>query len=378
MFLLLFTAFVISSSNAWSRERPAYNASILIYVGTYTGRNDTDSKGIYAFAFDSNNLSLKSLGLVAITPHPTYILIHPSKKYILSVNELNEGKVNAFKINSIQTGQLTLVNQQSSYGSYPIHLSSNKLGRYIFVANYMSGTIAVLPFDSENGHIQPTDGVYQQNGSSIDLESQTSSHPHCILLDKKEENAISADLGSDELYVYRFLPTSGALKKLYVTKSVQAGDGPRHLIFSEDDNYVYVMNELTSSITVFKYYPSLRAIQTISTLPPNFTSINYAAELLLHPVSGKFLYASNRGHDSIAVFQVDKTTGLLTIIQHINVQGRTPRNFNILPNGMHLIVANQDSDNLVVFSIDQTTGMLTKTDVSARVSKPTCIKFLIP
>ncbi|CAF4286337.1 unnamed protein product [Adineta steineri] len=185
----------------------------------------------------------------------------------------------------------------------------------------MSGTIAVLPFDSENGHIQPTDGVYQQNGSSIDLESQTSSHPHCILLDKKEENAISADLGSDEL---------------------------------------------------------LRAIQTISTLPPNFTSINYAAELLLHPVSGKFLYASNRGHDSIAVFQVDKTTGLLTIIQHINVQGRTPRNFNILPNGMHLIVANQDSDNLVVFSIDQTTGMLTKTDVSARVSKPTCIKFLIP
>ncbi|CAF4352929.1 unnamed protein product, partial [Adineta steineri] len=213
--------------------------------------------------------------------------------------------------------------------------------------NYSSGTIAVLPFDSENGHIQPTDGVYQQNGSSIDLESQTSSHPHCVLLDKKEENAISADLGSDELYVYRFLPTYGTLKKLYVTKSVEPGDGPRHLIFSEDDNYVYVMNELTSSITVFKYYPILRAIQTISTLPPNFTSINYAAELLLHPVSGKFLYASNRGHDSIAVFQVDKTTGLLTIIQHINVQGRTPRNFNILPNGMHLIVANQDSNNLV-------------------------------
>ena len=296
---------------------------------------------------------------------------------MLSVNELNEGQVNAFKINSRQTGQLTLVDQQSSRGNYPIYLSSTKRGQYVFVANYMSGTVAVLPFDAENGNFQSVTGVYQQYGSSIDLESQTSSHPHCILLDTKEEYALSADLGSDELYLYRFNSTDGTLHKLHVTKSKHAGDGPRHLIYSYDGNYVYVMNELASTITVFQYSPFLRVIQTISTLPKNFTSVNYGAELLLHPISGKFLYASNRGHESIVVFAVDEATGFLTTVQYANVQGLTPRNFNILPDGTYLMVANQDSNNLAIFSIDQTTGKLTCIDSSIHVSKPTCVTFLI-
>lgn len=315
---------------------------------------------------------------MAVALNPTFVLTHPSQRYILSVNELDQGMVNVFKVDSTQTGKLTLINQQSSRGSYPIYLSSSKRGEYIFVANYMSGTVAVLPFDAEHGIIYPATGIYQQNGSSIDPDSQTSSHPHCFLLDKKEEYAVSADLGSDELYVYRFLSTDGTLGKVHVTKSRQPGDGPRHLIFSDDNNYVYLMNELTSSITVFEYNPILRAIQTISTLPTGYRSVNYGAELHLHPVSGRFLYASNRGHDSIVVFTVDKATGLLTTLQHVHVQGHTPRHFNILPNGKHLIVANQDSNNLVIFSIDPTTGQLTCTDSSVHATKPTCITFLGP
>ncbi|CAF2537810.1 unnamed protein product [Rotaria sp. Silwood2] len=369
---------ILGLFNSWTWAQPAGNSPILVYVGTYTGESKNASKGIYAFAFDRKDSSLKPLGLVAITQNPTYVLMHPSRKYILSVNELEKGKVNSFKINSTKTAELTFINQQSSGGNYPIYLSSDALGRYIFVANYMTGTVAILPFDTNHGRIQDATGIYQQAGSSIDPESQTSSHPHCILLDKKEEYAISADLGSDELYVYRFIPTDGKLQKQYISKSIQPGDGPRHLIFSNNQKYVYVINELSSSITVFNYNPTLRAIQTISTLPQNFTSINYAAELLVHPVSNKFLYASNRGHDSIVVFAIDNAAGYLTTIQHVHVQGQTPRNFNILPDGTHLIVANQDSNNLVVFSIDMNTGTLTATNSSAQVSKPTSVTFLVP
>jgi 6-phosphogluconolactonase len=364
--------------HAGSQAQPGAKASVLVYVGTYTGEGDADSKGIYTFAFDSSKASLKPLGLAVVASNPTYVLIHPSQRYILSIDELDHGQVNVLKIDSTQTGKLTLINRQSSHGSYPIYISSNKRGEYIFVANYMSGTVAVLPFDAERGILYPATGVYQQNGSSIDPESQTSSHAHCVLPDQKEEYAISADLGSDELYVYRFLSTHGMLEKVHVTKSGQPGDGPRHLIFSDDGNYVYLMNELTSTISVFEYSTILKAIQTISTLPTDFKSVNYGAELHLHPTSGRFLYASNRGHDSIAVFTVDKATGLLTLLQHVHGQGHTPRHFNILPDGKHLIVANQDSNNLVIFSIDQTTGKLTCIDSSVHVTKPTCVMFMAP
>lgn len=317
------------------------------------------------------------MGLAATTPNPTYVRVHPTQRYVLSVNEVRNGSISAFKIKSTHTGELISINQKSSGGNYPIYLSSDKQGHYIFVANYIGGTVSVLPFDINDGCLQDTTGVYQQVGSSIDPESQTSSHPHCIVLDKKEEYAISADLGSDELYVYQFMSKNGTLKKKSVSKSIQPGDGPRHLIFSNDQKYVYVINELSSTITVFTYYPTLKVIQKVSTIPKNFSTTNYAAELLIHPVSQKFLYASNRGHDSIVVFAIDNTNGFLTTLQYVSVQGQTPRGFNILPDGTHLIVVNQDSDNLVVFSIDLITGKLTPRNSSAQVSKPTSVAFLI-
>jgi 6-phosphogluconolactonase len=344
-------------------------------VGTNTGDEATDSKGIYVFAFDNVKSTITRLGLAATTSYPTYILVHPSHKYIFAANGLHN-MVSAFKVDSIQTGKLTLINQQSSCGNAPIYLSTDKAGQYIFVANYFNGSVAVLPIDPNDGSVQECTGIDKQTGSSIHPDRQTSSHTHCILLDTKEEYAISANLGSDELYLYRFVATNGTLKRSSITKAAQPGDGPRHLVFSDDQKYIYVMNELTSSITVFNYSPVMRPVQTISILPSNFTSKNTGAELLLHPTSGKFLYASNRGHDSLAVFSVDTSTGLLSLIQHVNVQGRTPRNFNILPDGNHLIVANQDSNNLVVFSIDKITGKLTASGSTAQVNQPTCIKFL--
>ena len=198
-----------------------------------------------------------------------------------------------------------------------------------------------------------------------------------ILLDKKEEYALSADLGSDQIYHYRFFSNNGSLLRTSITKAARIGDGPRHIIFNSNQRFVYVMNELKSEITVFNYFPIMEAIQIISSLPENYTLPNTGAEILLHPITEKYLYASNRGHDSIAVFSVDIKQDYLTLIQHISVQGHTPRNFNISPNGKFLIVANQDSNNVVLFTIDEQTGKLTATGSSVQVSKPTCVKYLV-
>ncbi|CAF3544381.1 unnamed protein product, partial [Rotaria sp. Silwood2] len=310
------------------------------------------------------------------TTNPSYILIHPSHKYLYSANEQDNGTVTAFQIDSTKPGRLTLINQQSSRGSGPCYLSTNKAGEYVFVANYNNGTVAVLPIDINNGTIKQFTGFDQQTGSSIDPIRQTSAHAHCILLDKNEEYALSADLGSDEIYHYRFFSNNGSLLRTSITKAAKLGDGPRHLIFNSNQKFVYLMNELKSTITVYNYFPIMQTIQIISTLPENFTLPNTGAEILFHPTMDKYLYASNRGHDSIAVFSVDTNTGYLSLIQHINVQGHTPRNFNISPNGKFLIVANQDSNNLVLFTIDQITGKLTATGSTVPISKPTCVKYL--
>ncbi len=237
--------------------------------------------------------------------------------------------------------------------------------------------MAVLPIDTNTGNVKQFTGFDQQIGSSIDPVRQTSAHAHCILLDKKEEYALSADLGSDQIYHYRFFSNNGSLLRTSITKSARLGDGPRHIIFNSNQKFAYVINELKSTITVYNYFPTMQSIQIISTLPANFTAMNTAAEVVLHPITEKYLYASNRGHDSLAVFSVDSNTGFLTLIQHISVQGHTPRDFNISPNGKFLIVANQDSNNIVLFTIEEATGKLIATGSTGQVSKPTCVKYLV-
>ena len=351
--------------------------STIVYVGTYTGDGPSDSKGIYAYALDTAKATLTPLGLAVATPNPSYILVHPSQKYLYAVNEQDDGQLNAFQIDPSQAGRLQYLNHQSSRGSGPCYLSVNSAGNYIFVANYNNATVAVLPIDLSNGFLNPFTGFDQQTGSSIDPDRQQTAHAHCIRLDHAEQYALSADLGSDQIYRYRFLSTDGSLLRTSITPAAKAGDGPRHLIFTGKDKYVYLMNELKSRITVFSYFPTLQVVQIISTIPANFTEPNTGAEVIFHPLSEKYLYASNRGHNSIAVFTVDSDTGFLTLIQHISVEGRIPRNFNISPDGNFLIAVNQDSDNLVLFTIDQSSGKLTATDVNLPVSKPTCVKFLV-
>jgi 6-phosphogluconolactonase len=272
---------------------------------------------------------------------------------------------------------LRLINQQSSRGSGPCYLSTDRAGKYVFVANYNSGTVAVLPVDGHQGSLKTFSGFDQHTSLSEKSGSKKSPHAHCILLDKTEQNALSADLGTDQIYSYRFSAIDGSLLRTTIANAAKRGDGPRHLIFNANQKFVYVMNELTSTITTYNYFPVMQPVQTVSTLPNGFTSYNTGAELLLHPISEKYLYASNRGHNSIAVFSVDNNIGHLTLIQHMSVQGQTPRNFIITPDGKHLIVANQDSNNLVVFTIDQTTGKLTATGSTAQVSRPTCVKYLV-
>ncbi|UJR22376.1 hypothetical protein I4U23_025438 [Adineta vaga] len=357
----------------WSTKAP----STIVFVGTYSGDGSSDSKGIYAFTLDETKSTLIPLGLAAATTNASYVLVHPSHKYLYAVNEQDDGMVSSFEIDSTKPGRLTLINQQSSRGSGPCYLSTNRVGEYIFVANYNNGTVAVLPINSNDGSIKQSTGFDQQTGSSIDPIRQTSAHAHCILLDKREQFALSADLGSDQIYHYRFFPNNGSILRTSITKAARPGDGPRHIIFNSNQKYVYLMNELKSTITVFNYFPNMQSIQIVSTLPENFTAMNTGAELLLHPITEKYLYASNRGHDSIAVFSVDNNTGFLTLIQHISVQGHTPRNFNISPNGKFLIVANQDSNNVVLFTIDENTGKLTSTGSIVEVSKPTCVKYLV-
>ncbi len=359
--------------NLWSPKVP----STIVFIGGYSGDGPTDSKGIYAFLLDETKPTLTPLGLSVAVDNSSYILVHPSHKYLYAVSEVDDGFVNAYQIDSNQPGRLNFINKQSSRGSDPCYLSTNRAGDYIFVANYNSGTVAVLPIDINNGSLKPFTGFDQQTGSSIDPARQTSPHAHSILLDRLEEFALSADLGSDQIYHYRFNAYNGSLLRTSITKAAKLGDGPRHIIFNYNQRYVYVMNELKSEITVFNYFPIMEPIQIISSLPENYTLPNTGAELLLHPITEKYLYASNRGHNSIAVFSVNIETGLLTLIQHINVQGQTPRNFNISPNGKFLIVANENSNNVVLFTIDKQTGRLSATGSSVQVKNATCVKYLV-
>ena len=352
-------------------------SSTIVFVGTGTGDGPTDSKGVYAFVLDEAKSTLTPLGLAHATENPTYIVIHPSQKYLYATNSIDKGTVTAFQIDSTEPGRLHFINQQSSRGSGPVYASVNRAGDYLLVANYGNATVASLPIDRTNGSLQRSTSFDQQTGSSVDPDRQASAHAHCIVYDEREEYALSADLGSDQIYHYKFSANNGSLERTSITKAGRPGDGPRHVKFSTNDKFVYVINELKSEITVFNYLSNMSIIQIISTLPANFTSTNTAAEVLLHPISQKYLYASNRGHDSIAVFSVDINTGSLVLIQHISVQGQTPRNFNISPDGKFLIAANQDSNNLVLFTIDENTGKLTATGSSAQISQPMCVKFLL-
>lgn len=361
--------------------KASVKAQFLVYVGTYTSK--TSSKGIYAYRFDAEKGQVTPIGVAAESADPSFLAVHPSGKYLYAVNEIgnfqggNTGAVSAFAIDR-KTGALKLLNQVSSRGAGPCHISLDKTGNYVLVANYDSGSVASFPV-RDDGSLGPTSGFVQHSGSGPNKERQEGPHAHWIGTSPDNGFALAVDLGLDEVLVYRFDFERGRFAPIIPGfAKVNPGAGPRHFAFHPDGKFAYVLNEMESSVTAFSFQAkdgSLSALQTIPTLPKDYAGARQAAELVVHP-SGKFLYASNRGQDSIAVFAINPTKGTLTSLGQVLTKGKTPRHFAIDPTGAYLFAENQESNNIVVFRIDPTTGGLTPTDLVIEVPSPVCITFV--
>jgi 6-phosphogluconolactonase len=351
--------------------------SKLLYIGTYTGKK---SKGIYSARFDSDTGKLSAPELAAETKNPTFLALHPNGRVLYAVGEVDDfqgmktGAISAFSIER-NTAKLTLLNQQASGGQGPCHLSVDKSGKCVLVANYGSGSFAALSVQRD-GKLEALGEMIRFDGSSINRERQSGPHAHFINFDLSNTFAFGCDLGLDKVFVWKVEPNEGKLNLKYPAL-ITPGSGPRHLAFHPNGRFLYLINEMSATITVFAYdmaTPALKELQTISMLPDNFEGFKSGAEIQVHP-SGKFVYGSNRGHDSIAVFSVDKN-GKLMFVEHQSTKGKTPRHFAIDPTGKWLLAENQDSDNIVIFHIDQQTGKLSATGEKVEVGSPVCIQFV--
>lgn len=359
---------------------PAAAREQLVYIGTYTGAK---SKGIYVSRFDPATGRLTAPELAAETTNPSFLAIHPRERFVYAVGEVDDGKgkgngtVTAFAIEP-KTGKLTLLNQQSSGGGGPCHLAVDAKGKCVLTANYGSGSVAVLPIRADGSLGAPATTI-QHAGSGANPERQAGPHAHFISPSPDDRFALACDLGLDKVIAYQLdSKTPKLTPAIPEFAKVAAGAGPRHLTFSPDGKFVYVINEMISSITAFRYEAktaALTEVQTISTLPKDSATTSYCAEIAMHP-TGKFLYGSNRGHDSIAVFAVEQQSGKLTALEYPSTQGRTPRHFAIDPTGRWLLAENQGSDSVVVFSIDAVTGQLKPTGQTVAVGSPVCAVFV--
>jgi len=351
--------------------------SLPVYFGTYT-RPDSGSKGIYRSTLDLETGRLSTPVLAAEVASPSFIEIHPNGKFLYAVSETGDaGIVTAFAIDAA-SGSLNLLNRQPSRGAGPCHVSIDRTGRNALVANYGSGSATVIPIKSDGSLAEPT-GFVQHQGSSINERRQEGPHAHSINVSPDNRYAYVADLGIDKIMIYALDAEKGTITPYNPPSAdLRPGAGPRHFAFAPDGKRAYVINELHCTITAFDYDPAsgaLKEIQTVTTLPENFNGSNTCAEVRIHP-TGKFLYGSNRGHDSIAVYGIDQSSGKLTFVEHETAEIKTPRNFNIDPTGKFCLVANQDADSVVVFRIDQETGALEPTGSKVAVASPVCIRFL--
>jgi 6-phosphogluconolactonase len=355
-------------------------AKLWVYVGT---SENAPGKGIYRFGFDSATGEAGPVELAAEAARPTFLALHPNRPLLYAVNAIAEfqgqktGAVSAFARDA-RTGTLRLLNQQPSGGTGPCHVIVDHGGQNVLVANYGSGSVACLPIDAE-GRLKPPSSVIQHTGSSVNSTRQEGPHAHSINLDAAGRFAFAADLGLDKILIYRFDAASGTLTPHDPPSvSTAAGAGPRHLAFHPSGRFTYVINELDSTVTAFSYDPAagaLREIQTITALPSDFAGENYPAEVVAHP-SGKFLYGSNRGHDSIVLYTIDTQTGRLTLAGHQPSGGKGPRGFNLDPSGAWMILGNQGSNNVLVMRVDTERGTLTPTGQELAAPTPICFKLV--
>lgn len=364
----------------------------LVYVGTYsepilfgTGQVlEGQGKGIYAFAFDPVRGALDPVGVTAGVRNSSYLAFDPARRFLFCVNEFKEfegkasGAVSAFRIDR-ESGRLDYLNTRASHGTDPCHLVVDATGRFVMVANFASGGVCVLPV-GQDGRLGEACQVIQHEGSSVDPRRQAGPHAHAVTIDRANRYVFVPDLGLDKVVIYAFDQATGRLtpnaRQPFVTTA--PGAGPRQMVMHPGGAFAYLINELDSTMTAFRYDADagvLEPLQTLSTLPAGFSGHSTCAEVQISP-DGRFLYGSNRGHDSIAVFAIEAGTGLLSPRGHESTRGRIPRNFEISPDGSVLAAANQDSNSIVMFRIDRDTGMPVATGHVAEAGTPICVRFL--
>lgn len=352
----------------------------LVYFGTSTG---SGSEGIYVSRFDAASEEIGEPALAAAIETPNFLEIHPNQRFLYAASRRTKedgsllGIVAAFEIDH-ESGKLTPLNEVSSQGEGPCHVAVDSQGRLVAVANYTSGTVAVMPIQPD-GSLGESRSWVQHEGSSVNPDRQQEPHAHSVNFSHNDRYLVAADLGTDKLEIYRVDPAAGeVVSNDPSSASVEPGSGPRHFTFHPSGRFAYAINELASTITAFAWDAergALEEVHTVSTLPDGFSGRSTTAEVLAHP-SGKFLYGSNRGHDSIAIFRIDEATGELTPSGHVSTHGETPRNFRLDPSGKYLFVANQNSGTIVLFEIDQQSGQLTPTGRKLEVANPMCIRFV--
>ena len=380
--LLLPVVLLLSIVAGYAAPAPK-DGKYLFFVGTYTQDGST-SKGIYAYRYDAASHEITDLGVAAETTNPSFVALSANGKYLYAVNELqnykgpNSGGVSAFSLDSA-TGKLTFLNEVPSRGADPCYITVDKTGKWVLVANYTGGSVAVFPVLAD-GKIGEAKTFVQHTGHGADPKRQEGPHAHSIDLSPDNRFAYVDDLGLDQLLVYKFDAAKGTLTPNdppYV--KLDPGSGPRHFALAPSGKFAYVVSEMKGTVTAFSIDSRTgtpHTLQTVSTLPEGLKGDIEDAEIHVHP-SGKFLYASNRGDgNSIAVFAIDSTKGTLKPVEYASTQGKTPRSFEIDPTGMLLFAQNQASNNIVVFKIDQQTGKLTPTGKVLDVPSPVDVKFL--
>ncbi len=372
----IFTCLGAFGSAVMAEEPAAWR----VYIGTYS---EGENGGIFQAILNPADGTLSEPKLAAQAVKPSFVAIHPSQKFLYAIGQAGivDGKpvrgAVAYSIDA-KTGMLTRLNAQSSEGAGPCHLTVDKAGRNVLMANYSGGSVSVLPIRPD-GLLEPASAFIQHEGHSVDPRRQAGPHAHSINLDAANRFAFVADLGLDQMLVYEFSSDDGSLApNTPPFTKVAPGAGPRHFAFHPTERFAYVINELDCTITVFAYDAKqgrLTVLESVPTLPAGFTEKNTTAEVVVHP-SGKFVYGSNRGHDSIAAFRIDQQTGRLTPLGHTSTGGNTPRNFAIDPLGRFILAENQDSDSIIVLRIDPETGALEPTGSRVTVPSPVCVRMM--
>jgi 6-phosphogluconolactonase len=353
----------------------AQSPEYLVYFGTYTRPNA--SKGIYAYRFQPSTGKLTSLGLAAATPNPSFLVAHPNGRYLYAANEQEKGTVSAFAIDR-KTGKLTALNTVSTRGGGSCHVSIDRTAKFLLVANYGTGSVASLPIQ-QDGRLGEVAGFVQHAGSSVDPARQTGPHAHFITTSPDNHIVLAADLGLDQVVEYRFDAVKGTLTPNNPPfAKLHPGAGPRHIAFHPTGKYVYVNGEMAATLSAFAYDAAtgtMKELQTLSTLPAGFPGTKSTAEVHVDR-AGRFVYVSNRGHDSIAIFAIDPAKGTLTPAGYAPTGGKTPRYFGLDPSGNYVLAANQNSNTVTVFRVDAKTGGLSQTQTLSDVPEPVSIEFV--